>query len=89
MWRTKINSQSIMRSLGYQIANPIDVMDSRRNPLICVAPTFNNRPDVVFIKVLDEQKIFTKCFKSNSAPNIMLRFRMTVRSEKRIESVFM
>ena len=56
--------------------------------MIRIAAALDNRPYVFFVKAPNEQEIFSKCFKPNTTPDIVPRFRMTVRYEKSIESIF-
>lgn len=63
--------QSMVCFFRYQVANSIDIMNSRDNPLVCVTATIDYRPQIVLIEATHEFKILPKYLKSNSTPNVM------------------
>lgn len=83
---SKVDIQSGVRSLCHQVADAIDMTDSGSNPLFAIL-AIDDSPDVILIQSADEFEILAVGFEAMPAPDGVLRLRVTIGFEVRIESV--
>ena len=77
-----------MRLSRHEIANPVYISDTRRNPLIPAGIAIKDRPYIIAIKTPDDFEIFPECFKTMAAPDIVVSVGMAIRLEVFIKRVF-
>jgi len=84
----KIDIDPMVRLARDQIAIPINVPDTRRNPLVISAIPVHDRPHILGRQLPDNLKIIPECLKANASPNVKMRLGMTIGFEIFEEYVF-
>jgi hypothetical protein len=75
---SKIDIYPMVRLARDQIAIPIDVPNTRRDPLVISAIPVHDRPHILGRKLPDNLKIIPESLKANASPNVEMRLGMTI-----------
>lgn len=78
----------VLRDLGQQVANWIDVMESGNNPLIIALSGIHDSPTHIRSYAYANVSL-PECIKSMPAPNVIIRQRVPKRQEIFVENILM
>lgn len=77
-----------MRFSRDQIANTVYIPNTRRDPLVAAGLAIADCPYILWIHSSDNFQVLVESLKTNTAPNVEMRFGMTIGLEVFVKSVF-